>query len=486
MADARHPAPGRGRGPALADRPARPARLPGTPARRAQLGHHRRVDRAGPRIAVEALSGGRGCAEGPAGRPGRRRRRGHRPARLPPALVPLADRDPLPRADGRRRAVLRAPGRVDPRAPSAGRRTRRWPSWPAGSSAGTGRRRSRTSRAGRASGSPRPAPAWRPSATGWSASRSTASSTSWTPRRPTCSPPAGRRRAALPAAGLRRVRPRLRRPHRLPRPGVRRPHRPRNNGMFRPTVVHDGRVVGTWRWTGRGAKRTVTATPFTDFPRSRRAVPASPAGLSVAAQSQGGGRSDSAALRRSSCPTSSRKTATSSAARVSVPRWSGSSHPAGGPNSSTSGGAAANQMPGDVGPVHAAVRGEVERVRDADLRGRGHGPARRRLPAAAASPPTACERRLSGAARRERRRPAPLPRSGGRGRRRRSRSPVDYRPRCPRRQRAPRRRPGAARASPAPRHAGIDPSLLAVRARRDVDGVRVGVQRGPQPRLDVP
>jgi hypothetical protein len=41
---------------------------------------------------------------------------------------------------------------------------------------------------------------------------------------------------------------------------------PGGNGMFRPTVVHDGRVVGTWRWTGRGAQRTVTATPFTAFP----------------------------------------------------------------------------------------------------------------------------------------------------------------------------------------------------------------------------
>jgi hypothetical protein len=41
---------------------------------------------------------------------------------------------------------------------------------------------------------------------------------------------------------------------------------PGNNGMFRPTVVHGGRVVGTWQWTGRGAKRTVTATPFTAFP----------------------------------------------------------------------------------------------------------------------------------------------------------------------------------------------------------------------------
>jgi hypothetical protein len=35
--------------------------------------------------------------------------------------------------------------------------------------------------------------------------------------------------------------------------------------MFRATVVHDGRIVGTWQWTGRGAKRTVTATPFTTF-----------------------------------------------------------------------------------------------------------------------------------------------------------------------------------------------------------------------------
>jgi hypothetical protein len=41
---------------------------------------------------------------------------------------------------------------------------------------------------------------------------------------------------------------------------------PGNNGMFRPTVVLDGQVVGTWQWTGRGAKRAVTATPFTSFP----------------------------------------------------------------------------------------------------------------------------------------------------------------------------------------------------------------------------
>jgi hypothetical protein len=41
---------------------------------------------------------------------------------------------------------------------------------------------------------------------------------------------------------------------------------PGGNGMFRPTVVSDGRIVGTWGWTGRGAARTVTATPFTEFP----------------------------------------------------------------------------------------------------------------------------------------------------------------------------------------------------------------------------
>jgi hypothetical protein len=40
---------------------------------------------------------------------------------------------------------------------------------------------------------------------------------------------------------------------------------PGGNGMFRPTVVHEGRIVGTWRWTGRGAQRGVTASPFTTF-----------------------------------------------------------------------------------------------------------------------------------------------------------------------------------------------------------------------------
>lgn len=37
---------------------------------------------------------------------------------------------------------------------------------------------------------------------------------------------------------------------------------PGGNGVFRPTVVSDGRIVGTWRHAGRGAARTVSATAF--------------------------------------------------------------------------------------------------------------------------------------------------------------------------------------------------------------------------------
>jgi hypothetical protein len=40
---------------------------------------------------------------------------------------------------------------------------------------------------------------------------------------------------------------------------------PGGNGMFRPTVVSDGRIVGTWRRTGSGAAGAVAATPFTAF-----------------------------------------------------------------------------------------------------------------------------------------------------------------------------------------------------------------------------
>jgi hypothetical protein len=41
---------------------------------------------------------------------------------------------------------------------------------------------------------------------------------------------------------------------------------PGGNGMFRPTVVHDGRIVGTWRASGKGPDRTVAAEPFSALP----------------------------------------------------------------------------------------------------------------------------------------------------------------------------------------------------------------------------
>jgi hypothetical protein len=45
-------------------------------------------------------------------------------------------------------------------------------------------------------------------------------------------------------------------------------------------VVVDGRIVGTWGWTGRGAKRAATATPFTEFPDAvAAAIPPAAAGL---------------------------------------------------------------------------------------------------------------------------------------------------------------------------------------------------------------
>jgi hypothetical protein len=40
---------------------------------------------------------------------------------------------------------------------------------------------------------------------------------------------------------------------------------PGRNGVFRPTVVVDGRIAGTWRLAGRGAVRTVEAEPFTGW-----------------------------------------------------------------------------------------------------------------------------------------------------------------------------------------------------------------------------
>jgi hypothetical protein len=41
---------------------------------------------------------------------------------------------------------------------------------------------------------------------------------------------------------------------------------PGGNGVFRPTVVSGGQVVATWRWTGRGAQRSVAVEPFGDLP----------------------------------------------------------------------------------------------------------------------------------------------------------------------------------------------------------------------------
>lgn len=49
---------------------------------------------------------------------------------------------------------------------------------------------------------------------------------------------------------------------------------PGGNGMFRPTVIDQGRTVGTWRHSGRGAKRSIDATAFTTFrPEVAKALP---------------------------------------------------------------------------------------------------------------------------------------------------------------------------------------------------------------------
>ena len=37
---------------------------------------------------------------------------------------------------------------------------------------------------------------------------------------------------------------------------------PGNNGIFRPTIVRDGQVVGTWAWKGSGKNRRVERGPF--------------------------------------------------------------------------------------------------------------------------------------------------------------------------------------------------------------------------------
>jgi hypothetical protein len=40
---------------------------------------------------------------------------------------------------------------------------------------------------------------------------------------------------------------------------------PGGNGVFRPTVVSGGRVVGVWRQTTHGGRRTFAAEPFESF-----------------------------------------------------------------------------------------------------------------------------------------------------------------------------------------------------------------------------
>jgi hypothetical protein len=40
---------------------------------------------------------------------------------------------------------------------------------------------------------------------------------------------------------------------------------PGGNGVFLPTVISDGKVVGTWKRVGTGTKRTLAATAFRDF-----------------------------------------------------------------------------------------------------------------------------------------------------------------------------------------------------------------------------
>jgi hypothetical protein len=45
---------------------------------------------------------------------------------------------------------------------------------------------------------------------------------------------------------------------------------PGNNGVFRPTVVIDGRVVGTWKRTSKKGQTLVEASPFTRFTSAER------------------------------------------------------------------------------------------------------------------------------------------------------------------------------------------------------------------------
>jgi hypothetical protein len=49
---------------------------------------------------------------------------------------------------------------------------------------------------------------------------------------------------------------------------------PGGNGVFRATVVADGTAVGTWQHTGKGDRRSISATPFTTFTAAvEKAIP---------------------------------------------------------------------------------------------------------------------------------------------------------------------------------------------------------------------
>ena len=52
---------------------------------------------------------------------------------------------------------------------------------------------------------------------------------------------------------------------------------PGANGMFRPTLVLDGKVCGTWRGSARAKSMTIVASPFAPLTESQKAAFAGPA-----------------------------------------------------------------------------------------------------------------------------------------------------------------------------------------------------------------
>ena len=244
-----------------------PRVLAGAPARRTQLGITDADIEQARGLAVQALGGGRqlrraeilaALADGGVDITGQR---GYH------LLWYLSQTCTLclgPIDDGEQLFVLH--GRVDPRAPAPGRRGGARRAGRGGSSAGTGRRRSRTSPAGPASGSRESRAALAAARDGLArlevdgveyfldpetpdllaAHRDEAVAVRLLPGFDEFVLGYADRTCAVPPEFADRI-------------------VPGGNGMFRPTVVSGGRVVGTWGWSGRGAKRTVTATPFTVF-----------------------------------------------------------------------------------------------------------------------------------------------------------------------------------------------------------------------------